>query len=469
MSDADLVPTPTQVQRAGPVRRWAAAHPWATDAAPAAVVLLLGLVTVTLAWQTVQGSTNLGMYSPGASAAWAVPTAWSVGAVLGAALVAARRRWPLGVTGALTVLAVASLGTAAVLGVLGVCLACALHAVAAARPARATWLTAAAVFAVLVVAQWAWQDIGLAEILLWADAPVSSAGGPPRALTEPPFSSGRRSASVSLLLALLLLGVATGSAARARRRHALDLVERYAALARERDQSAALARAAERARIAREMHDVVAHSVSVMVALSDGAAAALDRAPDRSRDALRHLSRTGREALTDMQRVLGALDPREAGAGERPEPAVTDLAVVVDRFRAAGVPVSASGLEVPLPADTSLRLAVARVVTEALTNVLRHAPGTTGAHVGVRRDARQIEVEVLDDGGTRPSAGGGTGRGVLGMRERAAVLGGRVEAGPRAGGGWRVHVVLPWDGSGEGRAERRVEDEDADEDEGGCV
>ncbi len=121
--------------------------------------------------------------------------------------------------------------------------------------------------------------------------------------------------SVLLLLALLLLGMATGSGARARRLHDEDLAARYRALARDRDQSAALARAAERARIAREMHDVVAHSVSVMVALSDGAGAALDRAPDRSREALHELSRTGRDALADMQRVLGALDPEEGGDG----------------------------------------------------------------------------------------------------------------------------------------------------------
>ena len=133
--------------------------------------------------------------------------------------------------------------------------------------------------------------------------------------TQPLFSSGRRTGSVLLLLALLLLGVAVGSAARARRLHAQELVERYRALARERDQSAALARAAERAHIAREMHDVVAHSVSVMVALADGADAAFERAPDRSRDAVRQVARTGRSALADMQRVLGALGPHDGDDG----------------------------------------------------------------------------------------------------------------------------------------------------------
>ena len=443
----DVASTAPDLRRRGPLGRLLAEHPRSTDAALAAGLVALGLVTAVLGLATVEGSTGLGLFRPDEPVAQVVVTAWLVGAVVGAALLLARRTRPLAVTAALTALAVASLAVAGVLGVLGVCLACALHAVAASRAPRTAWLTCAAVVVAVTAAMWWWQDIGLAEILLWSDPIVTPDGDPVRDLAEPPFSPGRRSASVSLLLALLLLGMATGSGARARRLHAEDLAERYRAMARDRDQSAALARAAERARIAREMHDVVAHSVSVMVALSDGAGAALDRAPDRSREALRELSRTGREALTDMQRVLGALDPGdeepEAPDG-RPEPTGTDLATVVARFRAAGVPVTATGLDLPLPQDTSLRLAVERVVQEALTNVLRHAPGTPEARVEVRRGADVVEVEVRDAGGSRPGTGGGTGRGILGMRERAALLGGSVEAGPRPEGGWAVRVVLPW-------------------------
>jgi signal transduction histidine kinase len=195
------------------------------------------------------------------------------------------------------------------------------------------------------------------------------------------------------------------------------------------------------------MHDIVAHSVSVMIALSDGAGAALDRAPDRSREALLELSRTGRAALADMQRVLGVFDPPEedASRAEPTAPTETDLRTIVDRYRAAGLPLTATGLDVALPADTSVRLALVRIVSEALTNVLRHAPGTGSVEVVVRRSASLVEVEVLDEGGTRPVEGGGTGRGVPGMRERAALLGGRVDVGPRTGGGWRMHVVLPCD------------------------
>ncbi len=208
------------------------------------------------------------------------------------------------------------------------------------------------------------------------DPPVD---GSPSRLSEPDPSTGRRTWTLFLLLALLVLGGVTGAGAQARRLHAQDLAERYAALARERDASAALARSAERARIAPEMHDIVAHSVSVMVALSDGAASALDRAPDASRRALAELSATGRDALADMRSVLGSLQPPEL-EGRAPViptgPTETDLHGVVDRFRAAGLPLTTSGLDVPLPADTVLRLAVVRIVTEALTNVLRHAPGT---------------------------------------------------------------------------------------------
>lgn len=179
----------------------------------------------------------------------------------------------------------------------------------------------------------------------------------------------------------------------------------------------------------------------------------MDRSPESARVALRELSRTGRVALSDLQRVLGAIDPDRtddsAGHGgdgvraEPTEPTETELRTVVDRFRTAGLPLVATGLDVPLPDDTALRLALVRIVAEALTNVLRHAPGTTAVEVVVRRHDGQVEVEVLDAGSTDPGAGGGTGRGVVGMRERAALLGGHVDAGPRADGGWRVHVVLP--------------------------
>jgi signal transduction histidine kinase len=259
---------------------------------------------------------------------------------------------------------------------------------------------------------------------------------------------------------LSLVAIAIGTSVRNRRLHVAALVDRANALAVEREQGAQLAAAAERARIAREMHDVVAHSLSVMIALADGAGAALDRAPDRAREALDELSGTGRAALADMRRVLGALRdpgaPTDPGAPLDPQPGSLDLGRLVERFRTAGVPVRWTSTGPPLPPDAGLQLAVYRIVQESLTNVLRHAPGSARVEVVVASAPGRVDVTVTDAGSPAGGSGGaggaagtgsaaGSGRGLIGMRERAAVYGGRVEAGPHDGG-WRVHAALTWDG-----------------------
>lgn len=443
---ADPPLTTEQVSGGSPVARLVQARPWLVDVTVAVVIVLVGFVGSGFAWQAAANARYLGLYAPDSDIETTVTATWLVGTAVGAGLLLLRRAAPLVVTALLTVASLASLLVTGVLGVLGACLACAVAGVAAARPPRVAWPVCGAVLVTVTVALWSWQDLGLIEILAWFGVtPTPTSWQSDEFLTQPLFSAGRRTGSVLLLVTLTLLGMAVGSAARARRLHALELVERYRALARERDQSAALARAAERAHIAREMHDVVAHSVSVMVALADGADAAFERAPDRSRDAVRQVARTGRAALADMQRVLGALGPSAAGGADlAQEPTEVGLATVVERFAAAGLPVRATGLDTALPSDTAVRLAVLRILGEALTNVLRHAPGTRGAEVTVRRTATTVEVDVVDEGGTRPGDGPGSGRGVVGMRERAALLGGSVEAGPRPEGGWRVHAVLPW-------------------------
>lgn len=441
--------TEEQVRGASPVARLVTARPWVMDVAVAGVMVLVGLVGAGFAWETVGGAVALGLYPLDAGVEESVTRTWLLGTAVGATLLLMRRTRPLTVTALLTVAALASLLADGVLGVLGACVACALYSVAAERSATVAWTTCGVVLTIVTVALWQWQDIGLVEILAWSGTPVMAPGEWSPNLPEPSFSPGRRSGSVLLLLALLVLGVAVGSAARARRLHAADLVERYRALARERDQSAALARAAERQHIAREMHDVVAHNLTVMVALADGADAAFERAPDRSREALRQVGRTGRSALADMQRVLGALSP---AGGDGTEPTEVDLSTLVERFAVTGVPVTATGLDTTLPHDTAVRLAVLRILGEALTNVLRHAPGASSVEVAVRRTPTTVEVDVVDGGGTRAGSGGGTGRGIVGMRERAGLLGGHVEAGPRPEGGWRVHAVLPWsDDEGDAR------------------
>ncbi|MBO3094384.1 two-component sensor histidine kinase [Cellulomonas dongxiuzhuiae] len=435
--------TEEHVRGASPVARLVTARPWVMDVTVAVVIALVGVVGSGFIWETANGAIAIGLYPRDAGVTERVTTTWLVGTGVGAGLLLLRRARPLTVTVLLTAATLLSLHVAGVIGVLGACLACALYSVAAARGTTTTWVVFGAVLTVVTLALWRWQDLGLIEIIAWSGANTSQPSEWVQYRDEPLFSPGRRMGSVLLLVALLLLGVAVGSAARSRRLHAADLVERYRALARERDDSAALARAAERAHIAREMHDVVAHSLTVMIALADGADAAFERAPDRSRAAVRQVADTGRSALADMQRVLGALGP-PSGGDDRVTPTEVDLSTVVERFGTAGLAVTATGLDTALPDDTSVRLAVLRILGEALTNVLRHAPGASSVEVAVRRTPTTVEVDVVDGGGARAGDGPGTGRGIVGMRERAALLGGHVEAGPRPDGGWQVHAVLPW-------------------------
>ncbi|MCL3859710.1 histidine kinase [Actinotalea sp. K2] len=438
--------TEDQVSGGSPVARLVNAQPWIMDATVAVLIVLVGLAGSIFAWEAAAGARFLGLYPQDSRVEHTVIWTWLAGMLGGGALLLLRRVRPLTVTALLTAGFVLSLLAAGVQGVLGACVACALYSVAVAHGPRVTWSVVAVVLVVLTAATWRWEQIAFVEMIAWSGVtPSPEPWAPAQHLPEPPFAAARRTGSLLVLYAVLLLGVAVGSAARARRLHAHDLVERYRALERERDQSAALARAAERAHIAREMHDVVAHNVSVMVTLADGADAAFERAPDRSRDAVRQVARTGRSALIDMQRVLGALGPADDdGTGRRGEPTEVDLPTLVEPFGAAGLPLTVTGLDTALPDDTSLRLAVLRILGEALTNVLRHAPGTPSVQVAVRRTPTTLEVEVVDGGGTRAGEGPGTGRGIVGMRERAALLGGHVEAGPHPGGGWRVHAVLPW-------------------------
>jgi signal transduction histidine kinase len=207
------------------------------------------------------------------------------------------------------------------------------------------------------------------------------------------------------------------------------------ALEAERDHLARLAAAGERATIARELHDVVAHSLSVMIVQADGAGYALDTAPGQARNALATIAATGREALADMSRVVAVL--RDGSPAER---GVPSLDALLDGARAAGLPVTLEISGDPDALDAAERLALHRIVQEALTNTLRHAgPGVTAA-VRVTYGPGEVSAEITDDG--RGGAAGGTGHGLLGMRERAGLLGGTVTAGPRDGGGWRVAATL---------------------------
>ncbi|TYP83842.1 sensor histidine kinase [Blastococcus xanthinilyticus] len=239
---------------------------------------------------------------------------------------------------------------------------------------------------------------------------------------------------------------ALGDLRRARALRVAGLEERARLLELERDQEMRLAATAERARIAREMHDVVAHSLSVVIAQADGGRYAGRTDPQAATDALEAISATGRQALTDMRALLGVL--RDGGGEEyAPQPDVAAIPTLVEDVRASGLDVDliVEGTPQPLPAGP--QLAAYRIVQESLTNVLKHAGPAGRAWVRLQWRPDALELSVLDDGrGAAAAVAGsdGQGQGLRGMRERAELHGGRLEAGPRHGGGFGVHAALPY-------------------------
>jgi signal transduction histidine kinase len=202
-----------------------------------------------------------------------------------------------------------------------------------------------------------------------------------------------------------------------------------------------LAAADERARIARELHDIVAHSVGVIVVQAGAAEQVLESEPETARQALADIRRTGKEALVDLRRMLGLLREGEAATDVAPQPGLDDLARLAERVRQAGLAVElrVEGSRRPVPAG--IALTAYRVAQEALTNVLKHADAAR-ADVVLRYGGESLELSVADDGRQAPAAG--RGHGLVGMRERVTLFGGELEAGPRASGGFRVHVRLPY-------------------------
>ncbi|GAA4629693.1 sensor histidine kinase [Actinoallomurus vinaceus] len=249
---------------------------------------------------------------------------------------------------------------------------------------------------------------------------------------------------------VLLSGMTTAAAViglnmRTRRAYLASLEDRAARLEKERDQQAQIVAAEERARIARDVHDIVTHSLSVMVALTDGAAYTLPLSPERAADAVSKASEIGREAIAEMQRVLDVLRqdaPPPAGL-RRPQPGLGQLDVLLTEVRAAGLPVEFVVTGQPPAMASGAELTIYRLVQEALTNVRKHTPPGTSARVRLEYAVTHVEVEITDNG--RPAAGVPAGRrrgghGIAGMRERVAVYGGLMQAGPLPDGGWRVHA-----------------------------
>lgn len=242
-----------------------------------------------------------------------------------------------------------------------------------------------------------------------------------------------------------------GDSLRTRRAYFDQLEERAARLEREREAQSKVAVAAERARIARELHDVVAHNVSVMVVQADGAAYVMDAAPDQARQALETISSTGRQALAEMRRLLGVLRTGDAPeSGEYvPQPDVEQIEDLVAQVRQTGLEVDFKVEGTPRPLPSGVELTAYRVVQEALTNTRKHGGPDAGASVRlvyfddglgllIEDDGRGAAHELYEDGGAD-----GAGHGMIGMRERVGMVGGTLDAGPRPGGGFRISALLP--------------------------
>lgn len=332
--------------------------------------------------------------------------------VLSALPLAARRRFPLAAFAVLMTAVLAIGDEASWINVL-TCVIAAYSAVMHSR--HRTVATAAMVFAA-VLAGFAFRE------------------------TEP-ILPGWSSPAVVLLIA----GATAGLVRYWRRRLSADR-EQLAQF--QRDQEASMRRAVEeeRARIAAELHDVVTHNVSVMVIQAGAARKVMDVAPERSKQALLAVEAGGRAAMAELRHVMGLLaapDIEQPGALE-PQPGLGQLDALIVRVRAAGTPVAVAVSLPPDPLPPGIDLAAYRVVQEALTNTIRHAPGAD-ASVTIGYAEEVLQIEVIDTGAVRDTLpADGSGRGLIGLRERLAVYGGELAAGPTLAGGYRVKALVPW-------------------------
>ncbi|MET7394273.1 sensor histidine kinase [Dactylosporangium sp. NPDC005572] len=269
----------------------------------------------------------------------------------------------------------------------------------------------------------------------------------------PTWDSGTLASAVTgAVVPALLLGIAyaAGDNTRTRHLHHTALQQRAADLQRERDARDALAVAAERARISRELHDILAHGLSVMVIQTQGAAAALHRQPERAAQALASTIDTGRACLAEMRRLLGAVRGQpDAAAPLAPSPGIGALAALVDQTRTAGTPVSLHVQGNARPVPSGVDLAAYRIVQESLTNTRKHAGAGASARVQLSFRPDHLEIEIADDGPGCPppepahDTFGTAGNGLRGIAERVSALGGTVEFTGPPGGGFSVRAQLP--------------------------
>lgn len=453
-SGDELLPRPP-----GVFRRWLAAHPRAVDwtivgfylfgcALVVLFELLAGVAVGTMSDVDPAAAEQLGMRTAALTWPWVLVSVLAIGLVAVALLY--RRRFPLAGVVLTSLLLFFELGLLAAPN--SVALVFLLYAVPVYRSVKAGWIAfgIALLSGVIVLQLTGGTGTGLIGPggLVIADGPISSAD-----------RVGLNLANGLWLLAVLMIGINLGN----RRRYVEALIDRAHQLAREREQKAQLAAAAERARIAREMHDIVAHSLSVVVTLSEAASVAVETQPAAAKHAMERAAETGRSALVEMRRLLGVLNegegsasdesPARAGAGHAPrapQPGAAELQGLVDGFREAGLRVALTEQGVPA-GDAVQQLAVFRIVQEALTNALRHAGAGASVDAVLEHSPEGTRIEIVDSGReAHADAPGpslpGSGRGLEGARQRAGMFGGVVEAGP-FGAGWRVVATVPVGGA----------------------
>lgn len=269
----------------------------------------------------------------------------------------------------------------------------------------------------------------------------------PVAVSAVRFGEGEWSQQIGSHVTSIGVAVLIGITVRTRQNYTEALEDRARRLEIERDQQARIATAAERARIAREMHDIIGHHLSVITGLADGGRYAAAKSPERAAQALDAIGTTSRQALGELRRLLDVLrdDDHALPAARTPQPGLTDLDQLIDGVRTAGLPVHTT-VEGRPTLPPGRQLTVFRVVQEALTNTLKHAGPDTSAEIAiVHGDRGAVTVTITDTGNGRPSPAPSDGRGIPGMRERTALYGGTLEAGPRPHPeqGWRVQLHLP--------------------------
>jgi signal transduction histidine kinase len=328
-----------------------------------------------------------------------------------------RRRWPLGVVIAIAVVVV---GQEALNGDL-----------------TENSVTPLLTFPMAVYAVAAYTDrrraligLGAAITFVWIDVALSN-----------------NPESADFLFTALLVGGPwlVGRIVAARGELAMELRDKADRLEREQDKQSQLAVAHERARIARELHDVVAHNVSVMVVQAAAARRMIDHDAEKAKEVLGSVEQTGRSALKEMRRMVGMLGQADEELALAPQPSVDELEWLIERAREAGLDVDLTIEGEKRRLESGVDLSAFRIVQEALTNTLKHA-GPARAEVTLRYGEHDVEVDVSDNGRGVPAAAGNgaeIGQGLVGMRERVAMLGGEIEAGYRKDGGFAVHAKLP--------------------------